>query len=254
MKSDSLSNKELRIFSEQIELPEVGIAGQEKIKQAHILVIGTGGKGSAILQQLNSVGAGFLGLCDNYLVEEMALPRQNLYGDSDLGKQKAIVSRQHLSDINHLTRFEIHNICLTENNILGIFENYHIIVDATDNFPTHYLIGDAAVRSGKPLVFCSVYRNEGMVTVLNHENGPSFRCLFPEGSHKKTISKEGVVYGLGLLYSLTGIIAANEILKIILGKASELNGKLIRITLNPYSISFEPILKNQANFALNRFG
>ena len=237
MKSEILSDKEIRKFDLQIHLSDVGLAGQEKIKKARILVIGAGGKGSSVLQHLVSAGVGYIGICDNYLVEESALPKQSLYGDADLGKQKTIVSRQRLLELTRMTSFELHNICLSESNISSIVGNYDILVDATDNFPSHYLLNDTSVKTGKPIVFGSVFHNSVQVSVFNYSGGPSFRNLYPSIPHYSRYSNNEKVTALHLLYSIAGNFMANEILKIILGHENVLSGKVLRFCLSDYSSS-----------------
>jgi adenylyltransferase/sulfurtransferase len=254
MKSDDLSDKEIRILSRQIQLPGIGLAGQEKIKKARVLVIGAGGKGTSALQNLVTSGVGSIGICDNYLVDEASFPRQTLYGERDLGKQKAIISMQRLSETGRMTAFELHNICLSETNILNIFAPYDIVLDATDNFPAHYLINDAAVITGKPLVFGSVVHNTSLVTVFNFPGGPSFRCLYPHiPRNNGTFTSEGIP-AIGLLYRITGDIMASETLKIILGFPSNLSGRLLLFNIDTYGCKFKPVRRNDANFTIKTFG
>jgi sulfur-carrier protein adenylyltransferase/sulfurtransferase len=254
MKSDVLSDKEIRILSQQLQLPGVGIAGQEKIKKSRVLVIGAGGKGTAALRSLVAAGVGTLGITDNMLVEESDLPRQSLYGEKDLGKLRAIITSQRLAEPGCSSVFNLHNICLAETNILGIMSPYDLILDATDNFPAHYLINDAAVITGKPLVFGSVVNQAGLVSVFNHEGGPSFRCMYPQLPRDKSFRSEDGIPAQGLLYQITGTIMAAEILKIILGIKSALNGKLMRFHLDTYSTSYETIVRNEQNFQLKSLG
>jgi molybdopterin/thiamine biosynthesis adenylyltransferase len=253
MKSEILSDKEIRIMSQQIQLPQVGIAGQEKIKNARVLVIGAGGKGTSVLQSLSAAGVGTLGIADNMLVEENILPRQNLYGEKDLGKQKAIISAQRLSESGCSSVFTLHNICLMETNILNIIAPYDMLVDATDNFPAHYMINDAATISGKPFIYGSVNHNTGFVTAFNLPGGPSLRCLYPNWPRNKTPLKDEGIPALNLLYRITGTLMASEILKIIQGLPSVLNGKLLRFHLETYTSTFETITRNEENFRIKSF-
>jgi|WetSurMetagenome_2_1015567.scaffolds.fasta_scaffold279392_2 sulfur-carrier protein adenylyltransferase/sulfurtransferase len=254
MKSEVLSDKEIRIMSCQIKLPGVGLAGQEKIKKTSVLVIGAGGKGTSALQNLVTAGIGYIGISDNYLVDEASLPRQNLYGEKDLGKQKAIISRQRLLEPGRTTTFSLHNICLSETNILNIITPYDIILDATDNFPAHYLINDAAIITGKPFVFGSVVHNTGLVSVFNYSGGPSFRCLYPQVPRNNGFFNDDGIPALGLLYNITGNLMAAETLKIILGHPSPLCGSLLRFKMDSYTCSFDPITRNEENFAIKGFG
>jgi molybdopterin/thiamine biosynthesis adenylyltransferase len=253
MKSEILSDKEIRILAQQIQLPEVGIAGQEKIKNARVLVIGAGGKGTSVLQSLVAAGVGTIGITDNMLVEENILPRQNLYGEKDLGKQRAIISAQRLSESGSSSVFTLHNICLMETNILDIIAPYNLLVDATDNFPAHYMINDAAILSGKPCVYGSVNHNAGFVSVFNLPGGPSFRCLYPQRPRTKETLKDEGIPALNVLYQITGTLMASEAIKIILGKPSSLNGRLLHFHLDTYTGTFESITRNEENFRIKSF-
>jgi sulfur-carrier protein adenylyltransferase/sulfurtransferase len=253
MKSEILSDKEIRIMAQQIQLPEVGIAGQEKIKNARVLVIGAGGKGTSVLQSLMAAGVGTLGITDNMLVEENILPRQNLYGEKDLGKQRAIISAQRLSESGCSSVFTLHNICLMETNILNIIAPYDMLVDATDNFPAHYMINDAAIISGKPCVYGSVNHNAGFVSVFNLPGGPTFRCLYPQWPKGKTPLKDEGIPALNPLYRITGTLMAAETLKIIQGLPSALKGKLLHFHLDTYTSTFETIIRNEENFRIKSF-
>jgi molybdopterin/thiamine biosynthesis adenylyltransferase len=248
MVSDILSDREIRKFAQQIKLTGIGLSGQEKIKKARILVIGAGGKGTAVLQALVATGVGYIGICDNYPVEEPGLPRQCLYGENDIGKQKAIVSRQHLLENSGSTNFALHNICLSETNIRNILHDYDIILDATDNFTAHYLISDAVIDTGKPMVFGSVFQNTAQVTVFNYNGGPSLRCHFPVIPHNSSQPDDEGTGAINMLYSITGNLMASETIKIILGSDTILNGKLLHFNLQDYNSIFETITKNPDNF------
>jgi adenylyltransferase/sulfurtransferase len=253
MKSAILSERERRRFTEQIKLPSVGIQGQEKLKKSKVLVIGVGGKGTALLQNLTASGIGTIGISDNFTVEEALLPRQSLYGDHDIGKQKAIISKQRLSQISKSVHFELHNICLSEDNILQIFENYDLIADATDNFAAHYLINDAAIMQDKTVVYGAVYHRKGMVAVFNHDSGPSFRCLFPKKPHKSQDSVDEDINGSSVLYHLTGTLMANEVLAVLLGNRVTLSGKMLVFDASDYHLSMEAITKKPENFTRTGF-
>jgi molybdopterin/thiamine biosynthesis adenylyltransferase len=253
MKSGILSDKEIRIMAGQIQLPEVGIAGQEKIKNARILVIGAGGKGTSVLQSLVAAGVGTIGITDNILVEEDILPRQSLYGEKDLGKQRAIISAHRLSESGCSSAFTLHNICLMETNILDIIAPYDLLVDATDNFPAHYMINDAAIISGKPFVYGSVNHNAGFVSVFNLPAGPSFRCLYPQRPRSKTLLTDEGLPALNILYQVTGSLMACEALKIIQGIPSAIHGRLLRFHLDTYSVTFETITRKEENFQIKSF-
>ena len=241
MKSEILSDKELRKFSQQIQLHDVGPGGQELIKKARVLVIGAGGKGSTALQDLVTSGVGRIGICDNYLVEDPALPRQSLYGDSDLGRQKAIIASQRLSELTRLTNFELHNICLSESNIQTIISSYDIVLDATDNFAAHYLINDACLNAGKPVVFGSVYHNTIIISVFNYKNGPSLRSLYPDVPHNQDGSSDEGIASEFFPYSMAGNFMAHETLKIILRLEGTLSGKVLRFCISDYSCTIDSL-------------
>lgn len=245
--SNILSPKEIRRYAIQIASRSVGIVGQEKLKQAKVLIIGAGGKGTAILQNLASSGIGTLGISDNSFVEEAELSRQFLYGNGDLGKQKAIISKQKLLEINHMVEYQLHNVCLDVNNIDRICTDYDILIDATDNFPTRYLINDAAVKLNKPMLFGFVEGAMGMVSVFNYKNGPSLRCLFPKVPEGFGYESEDFMAQTSIL-NIVGAIIANETIKVILGMDTPLSGNLLKFYGSKYSFEFEPIQKNPENF------
>jgi len=251
MHSEVLSGLEIRRYAQQIELPSVGMSGQEKIKQSKVLVVGAGGKGTALMQHLVSAGIGKLGISDNYLVEEQVLPNQTLFGNGDLGKQKAILSKQKLTQINHLTKMELHNVCLAESNIQQICNGYDIIVDATDNLPAHLLINDTAIRINKPVVYGSVYNSQAHISVFNYKNGPSFRCLYAQiPRDKKNLSSDGIA-NIGIVSGIAGTIMANEVMKIILDIPFILSGRLLVFEVPGYVMKMIKINKDPGNFILD---
>lgn len=246
--SEILSEKEIRRYARQIEITGLGIYEQEKIKKSKILVIGAGGKGSSVLQNLTSVGTGTLGICDNYHVTEEQLIRQHLFGDGDLGKQRAIISREKLQKINQSVVFHLHNVFLTEKNIDQIVSAYDIFIDATDNFNAHCLINYAAIRLNKPLVYGNVDGVKGYVSVFNYKGGPSFMCCFPKPpAESKEIKNDSFVCQL-TLYDMVGTIMANEAVKIITGTNTTLSGNLLGIDVENYQFSLKAIEKNPENF------
>lgn len=247
LSSKILSEREIRRYDLQIANTSLGLAGQEKLKQSKVLVIGAGGKGTSILQNLATVGVGKLGISDNYHVKEDSLSRQYLYGNTDLGKQKAIVSKQKLHEINHLVKYELHNVYLNEKNILPICEPYDILVDATDNFPARYLIHKASIELDKPLIFSRTLSGEGLVSVFNYMNGPSLKCLYPS-TVAKDVEDEKIFSCHVALMSMLGAIVANEVIKVILGMETVLSGNLLTINTRDYSFTQSPIQKNSENF------
>jgi len=252
MHSEVLSGLEIRKYSQQIELPSVGMPGQEKIKQSKVLVVGAGGKGTSLMQHLVAAGIGKIGISDNYPVEEKVLSNQTLYGNGDIGKQKAIISKQKLKKINHLTKIELHNVCLSEKNIEQICNNYEIIVDATDNLPAHHLINDAAIRLNKPVIYGSVYNSQAHISVFNYDNGPSFRCMCNQiPREKENLPLDGII-NIGIISGITGTIMANEVLKVILDMPFILSGKLLIFEVPEYVMKMIKINKEQAHFIFNK--
>ncbi len=248
MQSEVLSGLEIRRYSQQIELPSVGLAGQEKIKQSKVLVVGAGGKGTSLMQHLVAAGIGKIGISDNYLIEEKVLPNQILFGYSDLGKQKAIRSKQKLTEINHLTKIELHNVCLSESNIEQICNDYDIVVDATDNLPAHHLINDAAIRLDKPVIYGTVYHSQAHISVFNHHGGPSFRCMYAQITREKEKPPLEGIANIGIISGIAGTIMANEVLKVILDLPFTLSGLLLVFEVPVYVMKMIKIRKDPANF------
>jgi len=248
-----VSEQEKRIYKDQIALPDIGENGQNKIKKARVLVIGAGGKGTAVLQQLAKAGVGKLGISDNYLISEDELPRQILHGTTDLGKLKAIAVKDKLLPANNFTDFYVHNICLSKDNILPIISDYDILVDTTDNFPARYLINDAAIITEKPWVFGSVFNSKAMISVFNYQGGPSLRCHFPEAPENAEKPTTKGLNAWGILLNIAGSIIAHEVLNIILEKPSNLSGNMLHFNILEYSSTYEQVVKNKAYFTITDF-
>ena len=245
--STILDDMELRRYGKQIMLPEIGEKGQLLLKQARVLVIGAGGLGTPVLQYLTTAGVGHIGIVDDDTVTETNLQRQILFGNKDLGKLKAIIAGERLTILNTLVDFKIYNVRLNKSNILNIFQNYDIVVDATDNYPAHYLINDACVIMKIPWVYGAICKYEGQLSVFNYRNGPTFRCLYPEVP-AEGICKDPLESGLlGVLPGMIGCYQANETLKIITGFGDVLSGILMSIDIQNNSIqtfTIRPVAKN----------
>lgn len=228
MEKETLSNREMRRYSKQIMIPEIGISGQEKLKKANVLVIGAGGLGCPVLQYLSAAGTGRISIIDFDMVEEISLARQVLYGSSDLGKLKSIIAKSRLEFMNPLCEYKVINLKLDGTNSLGFFKSYDVIVDATDNPETRYIINDACVMSGKPMVHGAIYKFEGLVTVFNYKGGPSYRDLNPSDFKRayRNPSPEAVGF-FGVLPGITGTYMANEVIKIITGAGEVLSGRIM---------------------------
>jgi molybdopterin/thiamine biosynthesis adenylyltransferase/rhodanese-related sulfurtransferase len=231
----NLSKAELLRYSRHIKLREVGIKGQEALKSAKVLVIGAGGLGCPVLQYLSAAGVGLIGIIDAGTIDVSNLQRQVLYSQSDINLPKAKTAALKLKTQNPNVNFKVANVFITKENALTLIEPFDIVVDCTDNFPTHYLINDACILSNKPLVFGAIHQFDGQVSVFNFNNGPSYRCLYPEApTESKNSSEAGV---LGVLPGIIGTIQANEVLKIILEIGEVLSGKILSLNSLNYQIS-----------------
>jgi adenylyltransferase/sulfurtransferase len=223
-----LNNDEIRRYSRHLILPEVGLAGQKKIKAASVLCIGAGGLGSPIALYLAAAGIGKLGIVDFDTVDYSNLQRQILHTDADVGRPKAESARETIHSTNPNCEVVIHNTRITSENALDLIRPYDIVVDGTDNFPTRYLTNDACVLLKKPNVYGSIFRFEGQASVFApHLGGPCYRCLYPEPPPPGLVPScaEGGV--LGVLPGIIGCIQATEILKLIIGKGTSLVGRLL---------------------------
>ena len=212
-----LTDAEKRRYRRHIMLPEIGEQGQEKLKAARVLVIGAGGLGAPVLQYLTAAGIGRIAIMDDDIVNEDNLHRQILYGGHDLGKLKTIIAKQRLNILNPMVIHEIYNIRLKPVNAVDFISKYDVVVDATDNYSTRYLINDACILTGKPWVFGSIYKYEGQVTTFVCKKGPGLRCLYPDVKDKKGLPDPGNAGMLGILPGIIGSLQGNEVLKIILG-------------------------------------
>jgi molybdopterin/thiamine biosynthesis adenylyltransferase/rhodanese-related sulfurtransferase len=222
-----LSNEEQKQYSRHLVLDEIGISGQLQLKKAKVLVIGAGGLGCPILQYLTAAGVGTLGIIDDDVVEQSNLQRQILFTQTDIGRNKATAATERLQALNPYLCFETYTERLSVKNVISLFKKYDIIVDGTDNFATRYLINDAAVLTEKPVVFGSIYKFNGQVTVFNYKQGPTYRCLYPNPPKPNTVPNCSEVGVLGVLPGIIGCFQANEVLKIILGIGTVLSGTLL---------------------------
>src|SRR6202453_1062166 len=223
----SLSKEEVLRYSRHLIMPEVGMEGQLKLKQAKVLCVGTGGLGAPLGLYLAAAGVGRLGLVDFDVVDSTNLQRQVLFGTNDIGKPKIVAAANRLRDLNPDIRIDTFETELTSANALEIFKDYDIIVDGTDNFPTRYLVNDACVLLGKPNVYGSIFRFDGQITIFGYPGGPCYRCLYPEPPPPGLVPScaEGGV--LGVLPGIVGAIQAAETLKLIIGKGEPLVGRLL---------------------------
>jgi len=222
-----LSVDEVRRYSRHLIIPDVATAGQKRLKNARVLVVGAGGLGSPALLYLAAAGVGTLGIVEFDTVDESNLQRQIIHGQSDIGRPKAESARDSIREINPYVDVEIHNEALTNDNVMQIFERYDLIVDGTDNFATRYMVNDAAVLLGKPYVWGSIYRFDGQASVFWAEHGPCYRCLYPEPPPPGMVPScaEGGV--LGVLCASIGAIQVTEAIKLLTGIGEPLLGSLM---------------------------
>lgn len=221
-----LEIQERKRYSRQILLPEVGLAGQEKLKAAKVLIIGAGGLGCPVLLYLAAAGVGQLGIVDDDSVDVTNLHRQILYSNADVGKNKSVTAANKLAAINPFVKINVHPVRLAEENAAELVSAYDLVIDASDNFPTRYLVNDVCVKLDKPFVFGSILRFEGQVSVFNYQNGPTYRCLFPDAAEGDNCEEAGVI---GILPGIIGTYMTNEAIKIICGIGNILSGKLMVI-------------------------
>jgi adenylyltransferase/sulfurtransferase len=222
-----LTIDEVRRYSRHLIIPEVGMTGQKRLKNAKVLVVGAGGLGSPALLYLAAAGVGTLGVIDFDVVDESNLQRQIIHGQSDVGRPKAESARESIAEINPYVHVQVHNEALSNDNVLEIFAGYDLIVDGTDNFATRYMVNDACVLLGKPYVWGSIFRFDGQASVFWAEYGPCYRCLYPDPPPPGMVPScaEGGV--LGVLCASIGSIQVTEAIKLITGIGESLAGRLM---------------------------
>jgi adenylyltransferase/sulfurtransferase len=222
-----LTVDEVRRYSRHLIIPDVGMTGQKRLKNAKVLCVGAGGLGSPALLYLAAAGVGTLGIVDFDVVDESNLQRQVIHGQSDIGRSKAESARDSIREINPYVNVIVHKERLDSDNAMEIFADYDLIVDGTDNFATRYLVNDACVLLGKPYVWGSIYRFDGQASVFWAEYGPCYRCLYPEPPPPGMVPScaEGGV--LGVLCASIGSIQVNEAIKLITGIGEPLAGRLM---------------------------
>ncbi|WP_433052584.1 adenylyltransferase/sulfurtransferase MoeZ [Dactylosporangium sp. CS-033363] len=222
-----LSVDEVRRYSRHLIIPDVGVAGQKRLKNAKVLCVGAGGLGSPALMYLAAAGVGTLGIVEFDTVDESNLQRQIIHGQSDIGRPKAESARDSVLEINPYVNVILHNEALSNDNVMEIFAQYDLIIDGTDNFATRYMVNDAAVLLGKPYVWGSIYRFDGQASVFWAEHGPCYRCLYPEPPPPGMVPScaEGGV--LGVLCASIGAIQVTEAIKLLTGIGETLLGRLM---------------------------
>lgn len=240
-----VQGEELKRYSRQIILPEIGITGQEKLKNARVLMIGAGGLGCPVLQYLAAAGVGEIGIVDDDVVDISNLHRQILYSIADVGKPKTIIAKEKMSSLNPYINITCFHERLTDDNAKSIFKRYDMVIDGSDNFETRYLVNDTCVALNKVLVFGSIFKFEGQVSVFNYLNGPDYRDVFPEAPFSDEVPNCAEIGVLGVLPGVMGAYMANEAIKIICGIGEVLSGKLMTINVLDNSINVFKVLKKR---------
>lgn len=242
----NLTQAEILRYSRHLMIPEVGLAGQEKLKKASVLIVGTGGLGSPTALYLAAAGIGRIGLVDYDVVEESNLQRQIIHGSAAVGVPKVESARARLLDINPYIEVQTFNQLFDSKNAREISAGYDLLIDGTDNFPTRYLMNDLAVLTGRPYIYGSIFRFEGQVSVFDSQRGPCYRCLFPLPPSPGSVpacSEAGV---FGVLPGTIGTIQAAEAIKIILGVGEPLIAKLALYDALEMSLQIIQLRKNPA--------
>lgn len=221
------SEEQIRRYSRHILLPEVGGRGQQKIRQASVLLVGTGGLGSPAALYLAAAGVGRLGLVDHDTVDISNLQRQVLHATPDLGRPKVESAREKLTALNPDVQVEVYRERLDSGNAARLIQQYDLVVDGSDNFSTRYLVNDACYFAGKPLIHGSIFRFEGQLTTILPGEGPCYRCLYPDPPPAGLVPSCQEAGVLGVLAGVIGVLQATEALKYILGRGELLRGRLL---------------------------
>lgn len=224
---NDLSRDEILRYSRHLVMPEVTLAGQQRLKSARVLCVGAGGLGSPLALYLAAAGVGTLGLVDDDRVDLTNLQRQVLYATRDVGRPKLDAARERLESLNPAIRVVTHALRLTAENAMEVIAGYDIVADGSDNFPTRYLVNDACVFAGKTHVYASIYRFEGQLSVFDARRGPCYRCLFPEPPPPGLVPSCADGGVLGVLPGIVGSWQALEVLKLVLGVGEPLLGRLV---------------------------
>ncbi|WP_311182702.1 HesA/MoeB/ThiF family protein [Hymenobacter volaticus] len=243
-----MTSAEQSRYARHIMLPEIGLEGQQRLARAAVLIVGCGGLGCPVLQYLTAAGVGTIGLLDADTVDESNLQRQVLYSTADVGQLKVKAAHAKLAALNPFVTFQPLPQRLTAANALGLLSDYDVVVDCSDNFATRYLVNDACVLLGKPLVFGAIFKFEGQLSVFNYQSGATYRCLYPEPPAPDEMPSCSDIGVLGVLPGIVGTLQANETLKILLQLGEVLRGKLLvfsSLTMSFQTFNFLAVEANQ---------
>ncbi|WP_229109929.1 SAMP-activating enzyme E1 [Halapricum desulfuricans] len=240
-----LDQTQLDRYSRHIILDGVGPEGQAALLDSSVLVVGAGGLGSPIVQYLAAAGVGRLGIADDDRVERSNLQRQVVHGDADVGRPKVESAAEFVAGLNPDVTVETHDLRVAPDNVMALIERYDVVVDATDNFPTRYLLNDACVLTGTPLSHGAVYRFEGQVTTFEREgDSPCYRCLFPEAPPEGAVPDCATAGVLGVVPGLIGTVQATEVIKLLIGYGETLDGRLWNVDAGGMDVETVPIRPN----------
>ncbi len=222
-----LTSEEIKRYSRHLIMPELGMEGQKKLKSGSVLIVGAGGLGCPLAMYLSAAGIGKIGIVDFDVVDFSNLQRQVMYTTDDVGKPKVEVAQKRIQQMNPNTKVSVYNVPFKSNNAEEIAEEYEVLIDGTDNFPTRYMVNDLAVQTGKKNVFGSIFRFDGQLTVFDGKNGPCYRCLYPDPPPPGMVPScaEGGV--LGILPGIVGVMQATETIKVITGIGNPMVGHLL---------------------------
>ncbi len=243
-----LGNVKLKRYSRQIILPEIGLLGQEKLTNAKVLMIGAGGLGCPVLQYLVAAGVGTIGIVDDDVIDISNLHRQILYTTADIGKPKACIAKHKLELLNPHINITAYNERFTTSNAQNICNGYDLVIDGSDNFETRYLVNDTCVALNQVLVFGSIFKFEGHISVFNYQDGPNYRDVFPEAPSSNEVPNCAEVGVLGVLPGIIGMYMANEAIKVICGIGKTLSGKFMSINALDNTTSIFKVTKQQEEF------
>jgi adenylyltransferase/sulfurtransferase len=238
-----LTPEQLDRYSRHIIMDDIGPEGQASLIDTSVLVIGAGGLGAPVLQYLAAAGIGRIGIVDDDTVERSNLQRQIIHGDNDVGRPKVESAREFISELNPDARVDTHEIRLSSDNATGLVDDYDIVVDASDNFPTRFLVNDACTLAGVPFSHGAVFRFEGQVTTFTGD-GPCYRCLFPKAPPAGTIPDCSTAGVLGVVPGTIGCLQATEVLKIAMGYGETLTGRLLAFDAGGMQVDTVPIPKD----------
>ena len=226
-KGEKLTNDEITRYSRHLLLQEIGVKGQKRLKAAKVLIVGAGGLGTPLVQYLAAAGVGTIGIIDNDEVEETNLQRQVIHGTRDIGRPKVSSAKDSIKQINPLVKVETYNMRLTAENAEDIISQYDVVADASDNYPTRYLVNDTCVLLGKPDVFGAMYQFEGQVSVYYAKEGPCYRCMYPAPPPAGLVPSCAMGGVVGVLPGVIGTLQANEVIKLIVGGGKNLIGRVV---------------------------